>query len=519
MNVGLMLYAHIGLSGVLLSSLDPSIIGNLENAIIVNNNSSSLCNEQDSQLWKANDGESALPTQSTFCITTYNGGGCITNSTCTESCFREQHGYSDNCAICFGTLPQCGISNGCFICITNGESAECLECLAPCVDEFYVCSGLPKVDNQNSTIISPNSAIATSPNGNSCNNYDLDVIDTWYNVYNLTFYGSVQSTWNNDAKFLACAIVFFSGIWPYLKNIMLLIVWYIPMKNTKHLCWCGYPGYRSKHYLTSLPLLPCSLVCNCNLMLEGSLKLAEPRFGIICFFLATVWEFLQIELIKAMHEKKVLAGHKSQDGEERLLFPRLWIPVLNLVAAIGLYIAGNIGELIYISSTDFGSEGTCVKSYNLAQLGNALINKISMTSNSAAGQTWFLYLVYVVLVLALPILAHIMQILFIIGRVQSMKLKAVIQWAEAVWCFACIEVLVIGIFAVEFKFEQFIVGVAGSENEDFLDIQSGLGNGFYILVAYSVVACFLQFSLGIRHTTTLPASKSFNMDEEESNPA
>ena len=36
------------------------------------------------------------------------------------------------------------------------------------------------------------------------------------------------------------------------------------------------------------------------------------------------------------------------------------------------------------------------------------------------------------------------------------------------------------------------------DNASFLDVDSNLGIGFYILIAYSVVAGFLQYSLRIR---------------------
>jgi len=229
----------------------------------------------------------------------------------------------------------------------------------------------------------------------------------------------------------------------------------------------------------------------------------EPRFAIVCFFLSTLWEFLQIELVKAMHERKVLKGHYVQSGEDRLLFDKVEIPILIHLAAIGLYAWGCLSEFIYISTSDYGSDEVCIKSYNLPQLGSALVNEIGMTANSAPGQSRFLYLVYVVLCVALPILAHLIQMTFIIGRVQSRTMEALIRWASVVWCFAGIEVLVIGILAVQSKFEQFIVNVANIENDAFLgDVKSGLGSGFYVLIAYSVVACFLQFSLGIRRSST-----------------
>ena len=114
---------------------------------------------------------------------------------------------------------------------------------------------------------------------------------------------------------------------------------------------------------------------------------AEPRFGIIAFFLATVWEFVQIEIIKAMHERVILGESHSKDKKERLLFSRVWIPVAILVASLGLYIAGAVTEIAYFTSSDYGSDGMCERSYNLVTLGNALVNDHSMTGNSAAGQT------------------------------------------------------------------------------------------------------------------------------------
>jgi len=235
---------------------------------------------------------------------------------------------------------------------------------------------------------------------------------------------------------------------------------------------------------------------------------AEPRFGIISFFLATLWEFFQIELIKVMYER--MLQHQQQDGGgagrgERLFFDRLYIPVLMLLATIALYVVGAVSEFIYIESSN-GSGGMCLKSYNLVTVGNALVNELNLSGNKALGQTWFLYLVYVLLILAFPVLTHVMQIVFIAARSQSKTLKRLIKWASAISCFASVEVLLIGTFAVESKFEEFIKSIAGAENSDLIDIKSGLGVGFYILIPYCFVASFLQMSLLVRRDE--PASSA-----------
>ena len=51
------------------------------------------------------------------------------------------------------------------------------------------------------------------------------------------------------------------------------------------------------------------------------------------------------------------------------------------------------------------------------------------------------------------------------------------------------------------QFPNLIMKIAGDSNAGFLDVNSGLGSGFYILTAYSylVITGFLQFSLQVRN--------------------
>ena len=97
---------------------------------------------------------------------------------------------------------------------------ECVECNVPCGEEFDACSGLPNVapaEDEDPSIeegdggdIVTNPAVAVE----QCNSFDLDAVNTWYNVYNVTFVKSIDDAWNGDARLLAVIIVVFSGIWP-----------------------------------------------------------------------------------------------------------------------------------------------------------------------------------------------------------------------------------------------------------------------------------------------------------------
>ena len=164
LNAGLMIYAHLGLSAVILSSRDPNITASLNtnnaggdvvsdidstesastiavgdepvenNTQVVDNTSSVLvsetnnstnmldiiaqndgkCNAQDLENWISTNGEVTRPTKSNYCSREYNGG-CFLDSDCIERCFQEVHGYSEECSVCFGKIPSCSIGAGCML--------------------------------------------------------------------------------------------------------------------------------------------------------------------------------------------------------------------------------------------------------------------------------------------------------------------------------------------------------------------------------------------------------------------
>ena len=146
LSVGLILYAHIGLSAVFLSSRDPTITsstnacasttaaaaGTVNNTDKNNTSTNStttgegvptgadeeeggLCDtQQDMMIWADIGGMPGQGNQSVFCSTVWNGG-CFLNTTCVEQCFQEEYGYTSNCSTCFGQVPVCGVANNCIM--------------------------------------------------------------------------------------------------------------------------------------------------------------------------------------------------------------------------------------------------------------------------------------------------------------------------------------------------------------------------------------------------------------------
>jgi hypothetical protein len=143
LSVGLILYAHIGLSAVILSSRDPQItigMANNGNGAVTNTNTTAnngtatssnanatgsgvqqmggggLCNntQQDKNIWTTTGGMTGQADQSVYCSTVWNGG-CFLNTSCVDQCFQEEYGYSLQCSTCFGLVPVCGVKNDCIM--------------------------------------------------------------------------------------------------------------------------------------------------------------------------------------------------------------------------------------------------------------------------------------------------------------------------------------------------------------------------------------------------------------------
>ena len=221
-----------------------------------------LCTLDDSVIWEKGGGINKTK-DSTFCARTYNGNGCLLEQPCTTECFETVFGYSANCASCFAAIPLCSLQAGCaFICQADGESDECNTCTIPCKANFDECSGLLHpldiaMKQTAATDASPRTTPAAPINATDDTNWnenslrdtgesglvdtapdvcelqgggvDVEDVDEFFVVYEIMFFPAVETAWTSDARFLAVIVVAFSGIWPYAKNIILMLAWYLPL--------------------------------------------------------------------------------------------------------------------------------------------------------------------------------------------------------------------------------------------------------------------------------------------------
>lgn len=336
-----------------------------------------------------------------------------------------------------------------------------MQCIEPCVDILATCTGLSGMDGATSTATTTTPSSGTTTDSEFvievCNNYDLAAIDEWYTVYTVRFIQSIIDAWDGEARLLAVIIVLFSGLWPYIKSLIILILWFIPIKSgsTKHATALLWLARLSKYTLVDVfALIAVFVGVQLQLNIGGTeaVTRAEPRLGLIAFFFATVWQYVQIEIVKSLHDRRIMAAATAGNDTEKpkVQFTKLWIPSLILTVSIGLFVAGAATEVVSFTSKD--TSGSCIRSYNLVTFVQALLSDINL--GSAVAQTYTLFVSYIILIFVFPILTHLLQMGFIFHLKSSKSSKAIRQINDVtllIWYFVSIEPLLIGIFAVEFK--------------------------------------------------------------------
>ena len=340
-NAGLMIYAHVGLSGVFLSNQEGIQDAATSATTTTMSTMSGACTASDLDLWTTGRGALLKSHHLSYCATIQK---CFVDPDCMAECLHAQFNYTPECAAaCFAPLPSCNFMAGCQQSCPGMSSIEarweCNNCTAECDAVFHNCSGLPPIeftqelldeannltslltatpvagiDNDGELSTAADSTIFSLESSNSQDICELqqqgvDYQNTteYHVVYDLTFVQGIQAAWNGDARLLAFIVVIFSGIWPYAKNVILMGVWYVPMtppQRTKVLhCLRTLGKYTLIDVYVVIALivgvlLEITVAQTVPVIIKG-----EPRFAIGAFFIATVWEFIHLEWMTLCHER------------------------------------------------------------------------------------------------------------------------------------------------------------------------------------------------------------------------
>ena len=573
-NIALLIYAHAGLSAVIVSNIErvestesenDNGGNNIDNNTGTNGTGACTMNESDLDRWYNTGGSLHKSIESSYCGTQYGGTGCLTGVACTMECFVNVWNYTEACATCFGSIPLCSLNDGCaVVCqMNNGVNDECQTCTKACNEVFLSCSGLTFVEdgnttsngttnqmNENDTENTNETITSLSTNEEICAAQQVNVsysedVNELYIVYELKFFSAVQRAWTSNAKLLALIVVLFSGVWPYTKNFLMCYIWYYNSSRTigrndaraKNNCTndTAMNMYRQRHamilwlkrlgkwsfvdvYIIALILIGLTLQISLNngtvpLILKG-----EPRPAIIAFLFATIWSFIHLEVVNEYHMHQ-LTQHcetltsvtsqpplglvdalddndvnkdneitptsttnvvESQKHATTYIFDALRIypwrnatttPPLKFrnatvgrmlllvlyLSTVALLLMGSIYDVVHFTSyiTDADptttNEPGCIQAYNIYTLGTMLVSDFFLFDNSAMAGVYILFISYVLFVMVAHLLVHIIHITILLFR-NIPKQALVCRLADICWTYASVEVLLLGIFAVQVPF-------------------------------------------------------------------
>lgn len=186
---------------------------------------------------------------------------------------------------------------------------------------------------------------------------------------------------------------------------------------------------------------------------------AEPRPAIVAFLVATVWEFVQIEVMASMHDKQC----SDQDRKDRIqrtvpkwfrtrvhansLSLRVCMGLL-FAAACGLYVSGSIIEAIRFTSVLGGEVEGCPRAYNLYEIGTTLISDFFLLANDAEPAVWTLFFSYILFLTIFPLFGHLVHGLVFLFNIRERRMCTV---ADMCWTFASVEILALALFTVEVR--------------------------------------------------------------------
>ena len=137
----------------------------------------------------------------------------------------EGYNSTKSCLDCFLLPIDCVMTSCLGTCLAMGvESVGCVDCLIEnnCDGPFEACAGVSV--GLDEWVATPAARMLQEANGE--NDSSPTVL---YEVYSISFVDSIRDAANGGAWWLVIILACLSGIWPYLKNVIMMVAWFVPM--------------------------------------------------------------------------------------------------------------------------------------------------------------------------------------------------------------------------------------------------------------------------------------------------
>jgi len=292
-------------------------------------------------------------------------------------------------------------------------------------------------------------------------------------VYDIRFLDAVKQGWNGDARTISVFLFSASGIWPYCKNLILLAIWFLPMRHSarkKILLWIKAAGKWSYVDVFIMVLLNATLNIDKRLSTNYSAVLkAFSGNAVLTFCIAASIALVQAEWISHVHESVKLNTVVGRLKQRRDFFSA---PIQGFKLTVIPLLCGVLG--IYILKLDLVSleltgvvallPGRNTYVYSVEDVLGSFFSR--PCSEGFMIQEWILFIFFGSTVFFIPLLVCFLIICLQlvdryripITRTQTTRISKAI---ETLFSFACVDVFVISYFIVTLEISK-LIGAVGS---------------------------------------------------------
>lgn len=311
-------------------------------------------------------------------------------------------------------------------------------------------------------------------------------------LFSFTLANSVRDMWNAGVYPLSLIIAIFSGAWPYLKVLMMLFAWLIPIPvKPRERMLMALDALGKWSLIDTIILVFMMVAFRFNLIIPGS-QLAHTQpgettidltvqagLGFHTFLIATMLSLLLTHIILAFHrlvyyDRRVISGAKkplfqvafrATDGQNVRV---TWLGAVLVAGALALSFGLVIGGA-FVDSFSFHFKGAAGalfpyagvekdRSFSLISLAMALPG-VALNPN-AVGTRW-IQAVFLMFCCVIPLLyLVVLFVLWMVPMTPNVQSKVFVV-AEICRAWSAMEVFVLGVVAAITELEQlaqFLVG-------------------------------------------------------------
>lgn len=313
-------------------------------------------------------------------------------------------------------------------------------------------------------------------------------------LFDFTLVTSIKDMWNAKVYALSLLITIFSGAWPYIKLILMIICWILPTKilsfgvREKILRFLDAMGKWSliDGFILVFMMIIFNIVVNIPPQNDVAITVktfVRPQMGFHAFILATICSFIMSHLILLFHRKTSSIVSETSDidneavplvskhwviGNQRVKFTRIGIIVLLglWLTSIILFIVGTVlpsfvFQIRGAAAVAFGYLGIPIyRPYSLFSLA-AQFPFASVSPNSFAIR--WIQVIFILFSFVVPLLYTVTLLFLWLCPLYTKIQKHLFVIAEVLRAWSSIEVFVLSILTSLVALEKFVGFIVGDK--------------------------------------------------------